>query len=135
MELVKYICDVTGAKIVITSSWRRNTLEHTLYSITTVEELQGHEPFLMPEYVIGLIPRMFGVKLGSEESTHYEMCRGEEIYRWLMDNKDVTHYVIIDDDLDMLLFQRDHFVKSCPSKGISKANVKKAIRILSNQQI
>ena len=30
MKLVKKICDETGAKIVISSSWRYNTLEKTI---------------------------------------------------------------------------------------------------------
>ena len=33
VELVKQICDATGAKIVISSSWRRYTLEQTLEQI------------------------------------------------------------------------------------------------------
>lgn len=36
MELVKEIVDKTGAKIVISSSWRHSTLESTLDYITTL---------------------------------------------------------------------------------------------------
>lgn len=34
VDLVKQICDATGAKIVISSSWRRYTLEQTIEAIT-----------------------------------------------------------------------------------------------------
>jgi hypothetical protein len=44
--------------------------------------------------------------------------------------KDFT-YVILDDDSDMLLEQRKHFIKTHSYNGISKSNVKRAIKILN----
>ena len=40
VELVKEICDITGAKIVISSSWRRYTLEATIEAITKQETVR-----------------------------------------------------------------------------------------------
>lgn len=75
MELVKRICDETGAKIVISSSWRRYTLADTIESITTYQIETGHEPFPMPEYIVGVTARMYAFKHGNRE-THYGIYRG-----------------------------------------------------------
>ncbi|MCS2235553.1 HAD domain-containing protein [Bacteroides thetaiotaomicron] len=130
VELVKQICDATGAKIVISSSWRRYTLEQTIEAITTRETKIGHNPFPYPEYIIDITSRMYGFKYGNKE-THYGLCRGVEIDRWLWEHQDVTNYVILDDDPDMLLSQKKHFIKTHALRGISKRDVKRAINILT----
>lgn len=131
VELVKQICDATGAKIVISSSWRRYTLEQTIEEITNQESVYGHNPFPYPEYIIDIISRMYAFKYGNKE-THYGLCRGVEIDRWLWEHKDVTNYVILDDDSDMLLCQKEHFIKTHALRGISKRDVEKAIKILNS---
>lgn len=131
VELVKQICDATGAKIVISSSWRRYTLEQTLEILTNQEKVYGHNPFPYPEYIVGITSRMYGFKYGERE-THYAACRGLEINQWLKEHEDVTNYVILDDDSDMLLCQREHFIKTHTLRGISKRDVIKAIKILSS---
>lgn len=65
MELVKQICDATGAKIVISSSWRRYTLEQTLELITTKQIENGFQSFLYPEDVMGITARMYAFKSGN----------------------------------------------------------------------
>lgn len=59
MELVKCICDETGAKIVISSSWRRYTLADTIEELTTHQIEKGRESFLMPDYIVGVTARMY----------------------------------------------------------------------------
>ena len=130
VELVKQICDATGAKIVISSSWRRYTLEQTIEAITTRETKIGHNPFPYPEYIIDITSRMYGFKYGNKE-THYGLCRGVEIDRWLWEHQDVTNYVILGDDSDMLLSQKKHIIKTHALRGISKRDVKRAINILT----
>lgn len=130
MELVKQICDATGAKIVISSSWRRYTLEQTLELITTKQIENGFQSFLYPEDVMGITARMYAFKSGNRE-THYGLYRGVEIEQWLSEHKDVTNYVILDDDSDMLLCQKKHFIKTHALRGISKRDVKRAINILT----
>ena len=131
VELVKQICDETGAKIVISSSWRRYTLEQTIEAITNQESVYGHNPFPYPEYIIDITSRMYAFKHGNKE-THYGLCRGVEIDRWLWEHEDVTNYVILDDDSDMLLRQKEHFIKTHALRGISKRDVEKAIKILNS---
>lgn len=130
MELVKQICDATGAKIVISSSWRRYTLEQTLELITTKQIEKGFQSFLYPEDVVDITARMYAFKSGNRE-THYGLYRGVEIGQWLSEHQDVTNYVILDDDSDMLLSQKKHFIKTHTLRGISKRDVKRAINILT----
>lgn len=133
MEMVKRICDETGAKIVISSSWRRYTLADTIESITTNQIEKGQEPFLMPEYIVGITARMYSFKFGLREE-HYKVCRGVEIDRWLWEHPQIVNYVILDDDSDMLLRQKNNFIKTHALRGISKRDVEKAIKILNNEK-
>lgn len=130
MELVSHICDMTSAKIVISSSWRRYTLEQTIELITTEQIESGLPSFLHPENVIDITARMYAFKSGNRES-HYRLSRGIEIEQWLSEHQDVTNYVILDDDSDMLLCQKKNFIKTHALRGISKRDAERAIRILT----
>lgn len=132
IKLVKHICDVTGAKIVISSSWRKYNLEDTLHSITTSQEQMGRQRFLYPEYLIDVTPRMYSFKHGHRE-TYYQVCRGVEIDQWLKEHKNVDRYVILDDEDDMLLYQKTHLVKTDSNKGISQRDAEEAIKILTSK--
>lgn len=70
---------------------------------------------------------------------HYEMgsdwiVRGNSIKKWLYDNcKDIDYqYAILDDDSDMLLEQRKHFVKTNPLTGLTDRNVENIRKILES---
>ena len=130
MELVKQIVDQTGAKIVISSSWRRNTLEKTIEKITEIGgAFIGNVPFLIPECVVGVTSRMYAFKYG-DSSKHFLICRGEEISRYIDEHEEITNYVILDDDSDMLLSQSMNFVQTKWKLGICEADVLRAIDIL-----
>lgn len=96
------ITDKTGAKIVISSTWRKTR---------TLEELQElfKEVGITGE-VIGKTPQLYfkGPNGGSRS-----VPRGVEIKEWLEQNGIKPHlfrsYVIIDDDSDMLYNQRMNF--------------------------
>ena len=106
-------------------------MEQTIEDITIGEEERGHNPFPYPEYIVGITSKMFGLKY-ADEKTCYSLCRGVEIDRWLWEHQDVTNYVILDDDSDMLLSQKKHFIKTHALRGISKRDVEKAIKILNS---
>lgn len=134
MELVKEIVDKTDAKIVISSSWRHSTLESTLDYITTLGNAFVHNvTFLMPENVVGVTDRIYYYKCSDKEKHEYHVCRGVEIEHYLHEHPEIKNYVILDDDSDMLLSQRKHFVKTDTLRGISKKNVETAIKILSSK--
>ena len=134
MAFVKEIVDKTGAKIVISSSWRHSTLESTLDYITTLGNAFVHNvTFLMPEDVVGVTDRIYYHKCSDKEKHEYHVCRGVEIEHYLYEHPEIKNYVILDDDSDMLLSQRKHFVKTHTLRGISKKNVETAIKILNSK--
>lgn len=149
LEYLKIIIESTGAKIVISSSWRTGSLEET----------KKYFPTWLQEYIIS-----------ETESKHkycksdFYICRGNEIQDWL--NKNVIYpwqkypelsneyliinedgtstncsksnelnidytYVILDDDSDMLYDQRNNFIQTNMYKGLRKNDIKKAIKILN----
>ena len=70
-------------------------------------------------------------------------CRGNEIEKWLVKNmggigtkfgnkykNKEYNYVIIDDDSDMLLGQKDNFVHIDRKTGITKKDIEKIVEIL-----
>lgn len=130
MFLVKRICDETNSKIVISSSWRRFTLEDTLNMFSEYEQSGREVPFILKEYVVGVTNRMYAFKEGNIHS-HFGLPRGCEISRYLTEHKDISKYVILDDDTDMLLEQAPYFINTNWGLGISEQDVEKAIEILN----
>lgn len=127
MKMVKRICDETGAKIVVSSSWRYHTLEKTIEYITTIGCFRPI-PFLMPELVVGVTPRFYFEDYNNKS---IRIPRGLEIDHYLRLHEEIENYVILDDDSDMLLSQKDNFIKTDTYEGISEADVEKSIRILN----
>lgn len=133
MALLGDILDATDAKIVITSSWRRYTLDDTIDFITKIEEEMGHVPFAFPDKVIGVTRRMYAFCYPNVDK-HYSVVRGEEIRRWQEENDaEDCPYVILDDDSDMLLWQKDNFIQTDSELGLSEDDCKKAIAILNKE--
>lgn len=127
---VKHVHEIlqnTGAKLVISSSWRLDTyLMHTFEKVGLPSEFEV-TPYL-PSYQ----------KVTDEGADPYEYesythpCRGDEIKAFL-DAHPCTNYCIIDDDTDMLPEQFEHFVKTNgeTGSGLNKTCTKKAIEILN----
>lgn len=91
---LKWIIEETKAKIVISSTWRMSGL-------SVMQEMWKHR---------GLAGEVIDV------TPHIDICkRGEEIQFWL-DNNEVSNYVIIDDDTDMLDSQKNNFVRTSENK-------------------
>lgn len=75
---------------------------------------------------------------------HHEMgcvwiVRGNSIKKWLNDNIGYDYfkkcrYAILDDDSDMLLEQKDHFVKVDNMTGVTDADIEKTKMILEYEQ-
>lgn len=62
------------------------------------------------------------------------IVRGNSIKKWLHDNcKDIDYqYAILDDDGDMLLEQKDHFVQTDPLVGVTDENIELLKNILDS---
>lgn len=88
VDNLKRIIDETGAKIVISSTWRMSGLS---------EMQRMWKERNLPGEVIDVTPIM-------------NTERGEEIAEWLRENQ-VDNFCILDDDDDMLFEQLNNFVK------------------------
>ena len=120
--LVKKICDETGAKIVISSSWRYSTIEKT------IDAYKLHDWILTP-YIIDVTENL-SMSSGWDLFSYFPQ-RGLEISEYINKHELIQNYVILDDDSDMLYIQKDHFVKTDTYKGLSEENVQQAIQILN----
>ena len=106
IDLLNHIVDKTKANIVISSSWR------TSYSIDQLQELFDYCGF--EGKIIGKTPYLqFKSNL---ENYNYSVPRGCEIKAWIETNKEILgdkvtslRYVILDDDSDMLYWQRSNY--------------------------
>ena len=123
IKLIKRIVDETAAKIVVSSSWRMQTVEETRKSMVYKEKRCPRNKMLY-----WLIDNLYDVTpwvgLGNG--------RGGEIQQYLNDHPEIDNYVIIDDDSDMLESQLDHFVQTNWEVGLTEEDVNKAIKILNN---
>lgn len=129
---VNKIIEATGARLVVSSSWRtmRDLKEifegvglHTDFDITPCADL-----------------------IYSREEYAYDspvFWRGNEI-KYYLDRNPAGNYVILDDDTDMLDEQLDHFIQTCGDKintpnlyinnegsGLTDKLMNKAIEILN----
>lgn len=148
-ELIQKIVDATGAKIVITSSWRQDTFEATIEKLKTVD---GHRvPFVVSwiDDIIGITIRAYQY-FTQGTGVYFYIPRGVEIKQWIDTHVHSTiksgpfkhkkvgidfQYVILDDDADMLYEHRNHFIKTNMCKGISHAQANKAIKILNSKLV
>jgi hypothetical protein len=114
----------TGAKVVISSTWRHSGLDYC----KDVLEFHGFKG-----EIIDITPNL-----------RSDNClRGNEILKWVKDNEELigeryynfTEYVILDDDSDMLYWQRNNFLLIDRFVGLTMGDVFRAKRILNNGKI
>ena len=102
---------VTGADIVLSSSWRLND--------ECCEQLRQQ-----------LLP--YGLRFIDKTACLRQEDRGEEIKEWLSRHPEVDHFVILDDEdefKDDLL--KNNFVETTFEEGLLEQHAAKAIEILS----
>ena len=121
-----------GVEVVISSSWGYN--EDTVDALTSC----------------GLELPIIG---GTDHFSNDWMCRGNEIAKWIVstfNNYSVFtgkpyiyegytgedyEYVILDDDADMLMCQKDNFIKISRKTGITEEDIEKIINILERRNL
>ena len=128
MEKVKKICDETGAKIVVSSSWRfgSNSVEDFIRSITEDKEFCP-VPFSFPKLIVGITPTL----LDNGEKYYTHTFRGSEIGKYLMNHEEVTRYILLDDEAEYYPGQKIFLIQTSPEIGISDDVVEKAIELLN----
>lgn len=138
-EILKRIIDSTGAKIVLSSSWRKWDLETTI-------EFMKEEGFWFADLIIGVTIRAYQY-LDRTKKIHLSIPRGVEIYQWIDTNIHSDNgknwerkklgvdyqYVILDDDIDMLYTQKNNFVNTNSDLGLTDDDCELAIEILNRE--
>lgn len=126
------ICKNTGAKIVLSSSWRGGLLNQ-----------QGIRDYhsdrnklfwnLIDKYHIEVIDKTPRLKSSSK--------REDEIKAWLSEHSEVDNFIILDDeDADLQCFVGNHLVKTSYKcfvneySGLSKVHVKQSIKLLNTNK-
>ena len=116
VDALKTLMDKTGAKIVISSTWR---FSHDIATFKYMFQLYGLKP-----KIIGLTPDHS--RLGIRDDIG--RTRGDEVNAYLS-NHDVDKYVILDDDSDF--FPDQNLVRTDHQVGLTNDDVKKAIGFLA----
>jgi len=110
MLRLKKIIDATGAKIILSTSWRRTPQGKAAVN----QHLRSNG-----------IPTAIGIT----RIRHNEYLRHEEILHWIHHHPETTHWVAID---DLPMYQlREHYIGTSPATGLNDRNVQQAIKILN----
>ena len=141
-DLLQQVIDRTGAKIVVSSSWREGSAEETIAELRNV-------PTCFKKFVPSWVEEIVGVTIRAyryiREGVHLGIPRGVEIKQWIdthlhrdkegkYERKQVGvdfQYVILDDDSDMLLEHADHFIHTDGYLGMSQDDAIRAVCILN----
>lgn len=112
---LNYITEQTGAKLIISSSWR---FDPDILNILKAVGITGE--------VIGCTPDLSSVY-------NTTLCRGKEIDIVLNKRPEITRYVILDDDSDIEPHQMPYFIKTdAYYDGLNRELADKAISILNS---
>lgn len=121
VQKLNNIIQATGAKVVISSTWRHGRKIEELQKILNYFGFIGE--------IIDITP-----DLGKYDFT----VRGNEIWEWIKvnisDYFNYNQYVILDDDCDMLYYQKDNFIRVDRWVGITGGDVQNAIAILNGNR-
>jgi hypothetical protein len=135
VKRINFIIEKTGAKVVVSSTWRHGRSVEDLTKILQFAGFNGE--------IVDVTPHMGGIK-------GYTVPRGCEIEQWLeqknfkrinwsiarlrekVEKSEVKNYIILDDDSDMLYNQREHFVQTSWMTGITQEDADKCVEILDS---
>ena len=117
---LKYIIENTGARIVISSTWRREGLEE-------MKKLWDYRK--LPGEVVGITPFCYNVKT-AYTGTKFERYRGVEIEQYVKQHA-VKSYCIIDDEPKIIPYQKFYLCQTPSEFGITMDVAERAIDILN----
>jgi hypothetical protein len=127
VNLLFDILNQTGAKIVISSSWRHgSTLDN--FKLLFKQELYYHK--ISPAVSDKIINSIIGLTV---DGLLLDMTRGGEIRQWLVDNKFNGNYAIIDDIPSIIGDSPYLFATNC-KLGITKQDATKIINHLKKNK-
>lgn len=134
LQLLNSILEDTGAKIVISSSWRIGSKDVKEF----LDKNFSKRTFRLDNFKDATnrecIENIFYNDKIIDLTDTFGPSRGDEIKRWLDNHSDdVESYVILDDDSDMLDEQLEHLVQTDTYFGLTDREVHLATLILTKQ--
>ena len=139
---LKELVDKTGAKIILSSSWRLSTeaiatlmdrLDKFGLAISGMT-CDGVDLDWLEKYEFDVTKKYLDTKFDWDENRQIKIThdRGAEIFKWLHDHDDCA-YVILDDEIEDIkpYFSESVIVKTSYKTGLTKEDVKKAVQILN----
>lgn len=123
IEMLNKMVGQTGCQIVISSTWRR------VHELSEIQSMFEHNGFNYQ--IFGKTPIL--------KCQGLSVPRGLEIKAFLINNfpdhkeRDKVRYVILDDDSDMLLWQKDNYFQVDPYCGLTPSIVYRATRFLNRE--
>ena len=136
-EWLNRLIEETGAKIVISSTWRMSGIDF-MRKVWELEEMSGE--------LIGITPSLRSDRLSIPRGLEIQYFLENDLkfhhINWSREAQDkiikesgVENYIIVDDDSDMLYGQRNHFVHVLPSPrnkdGFDESHYKLALSMLN----
>ena len=132
------IIDETGAQIIISSSWRNDGLGtlrkmwRRRYTLGKGDFYKHHDKIYDTTFSLTTSNFLEQKTLMRQLNEDDRWIRGNQIDIYLKTHPEITKYVIIDDDNDMLDYQQPYFINAKDPNGIEEEHYKKAIEILNS---
>lgn len=129
--LVRRLLQETGAKIVVSSTWRKGSDCRNMDKLLALMGLGTDSLYRQPTLDSDGLEDWLVEQTAWRTDPCHDNPRGARIKAWLETHgKHVARYVIFDDDGDMLDEQRDHFVHVDGMVGLTFRDYQKARQIL-----
>jgi hypothetical protein len=111
--------------LVISSSWRENTLNDT---ISFFKEHELVAP--LAKYIVGITPRLYNDVRGDEIDWFLNSIERSEIEKFAIKSLEIDRFCIVDDEDDMLDYQFDNFIHVDSYVGLTESDIDKIEELL-----
>lgn len=108
------VCEKSNVKIVISSTWRHGSTKGNFEQLFAGNSAVHLAKSLHEDWRTESLPGK---------------CRGEEIDLWLYRNRR-PQYLIVDDDIDFLGYQKPRHVRTCTHNGMNFSHYKNCLDLL-----
>lgn len=130
--------------MVVSSTWRHGRtvedLQALLNQVGFIGEVIDKTPNIMTKLNVEgsgyTVPRGCEIDWWLENKGNFQRINwSQKVQQEYIDKAKVKNYIILDDDSDMLYGQREHFMKTPNSHGLTKEITEATIKILNKSVI
>ena len=121
MQNLRALHDRTNCVFVVSSTWRRSGYAE-MKNLWRDRNMPGMLYDVTP--IINNAPRGTEIRQWLLDNGYYTAIEGKDLIK-------IQNYLIIDDDMNMLIEQADHFIKCDFHHGLTEQHVTEAIDIIS----